>query len=197
MAKPTIVPIAPTRISSSEKGHGCHGASGRSPTPPGSRLARSGVARSPSRAPRARLAAEAAPAGRSAAAVAAGSRASLVPAPPERRLRGRPFLPAFRFDTDQPGGNSQRGMAVDRSAYAQRQMSLHTGSGEARPAGIPESSLPGPYPVGSYAAMLRRQLRKFARVQLLGELVNLRRRAHARLLRAARRRPARSPARRG
>jgi exodeoxyribonuclease VII large subunit len=65
-------------------------------------------------------------------------------------------------------------MAVDRSAYAQRQMSLHTGSGEARPAGIPESSLPGPFSVGGYAAKLRRRLREFQRVQLIGELVNLR-----------------------
>jgi exodeoxyribonuclease VII large subunit len=42
------------------------------------------------------------------------------------------------------------------------------------PAGIPGSSLPGPYPVGEYAAALRGRLREFARVQLLGELVNLR-----------------------
>ncbi len=40
--------------------------------------------------------------------------------------------------------------------------------------GIPDSSLPGPYPVGEYAAALRTQLRSFARVQLMGELVNLR-----------------------
>ncbi len=41
-------------------------------------------------------------------------------------------------------------------------------------AGIPESGLPGPYPVGEYAAALRERLRAFARVQLMGELVNLR-----------------------
>jgi exodeoxyribonuclease VII large subunit len=41
-------------------------------------------------------------------------------------------------------------------------------------AGIPDSSLPGPYPVGEYAAALREKLRSFARVQLMGELVNLR-----------------------
>jgi exodeoxyribonuclease VII large subunit len=41
-------------------------------------------------------------------------------------------------------------------------------------AGIPGSDLPGPYGVGEYAAGLRRQLRSFARVQLVGELVNLR-----------------------
>ncbi len=40
--------------------------------------------------------------------------------------------------------------------------------------GIPGSSLPGPYPVGEYAAALQRRLRAFARVQLIGELVNLR-----------------------
>ena len=40
--------------------------------------------------------------------------------------------------------------------------------------GIPDSALPGPYPVGEYAAALRAKLRAFARVQLVGELVNLR-----------------------
>jgi exodeoxyribonuclease VII large subunit len=41
-------------------------------------------------------------------------------------------------------------------------------------AGIPGNELPGPFPVGEYAAALRRQLRSFARVQIMGELVNLR-----------------------
>ncbi len=36
--------------------------------------------------------------------------------------------------------------------------------------GIPGSELPGPYPVGSYAAQLRERLRQFARVQLVGEV---------------------------
>ncbi|HTX45875.1 MAG TPA: exodeoxyribonuclease VII large subunit [Solirubrobacteraceae bacterium] len=36
--------------------------------------------------------------------------------------------------------------------------------------GIPGSALPGPFPVGSYAAQLRRRLREFARVQLVGEV---------------------------
>jgi exodeoxyribonuclease VII large subunit len=40
--------------------------------------------------------------------------------------------------------------------------------------GIPDSDLPGPYPVGEYAAALRRRLRDFQHVQLVGELVNLR-----------------------
>jgi len=35
--------------------------------------------------------------------------------------------------------------------------------------------LPGPYPVGSYAAQLRQRLRQFARVQLTGEVWNFRR----------------------
>ena len=52
--------------------------------------------------------------------------------------------------------------------------------------GIPGSALAGPFPVGEYAAALRRQLRSFTRVQLVGELVNLRARARPRLLRAAR-----------
>jgi exodeoxyribonuclease VII large subunit len=41
-------------------------------------------------------------------------------------------------------------------------------------AGIPDSELPGPFPVGEYAAALRSKLRSLARVQLVGELVNLR-----------------------
>ncbi len=35
---------------------------------------------------------------------------------------------------------------------------------------IPGSPLPGPYPVGAYAAQLRERLRQFANVQLLGEV---------------------------
>jgi exodeoxyribonuclease VII large subunit len=40
--------------------------------------------------------------------------------------------------------------------------------------GIPGSGLAGPFPVGEYARALRSKLRAFARVQLVGELVNLR-----------------------
>ncbi|MEA2297579.1 MAG: exodeoxyribonuclease large subunit [Solirubrobacteraceae bacterium] len=40
--------------------------------------------------------------------------------------------------------------------------------------GIPGSRLPGPYAVGRYAAGLRERLRGLARVQLVGEIVNLR-----------------------
>jgi exodeoxyribonuclease VII large subunit len=40
--------------------------------------------------------------------------------------------------------------------------------------GIPNSALAGPFPVGEYAAALRARLRSFTRVQLMGELVNLR-----------------------
>jgi exodeoxyribonuclease VII large subunit len=36
--------------------------------------------------------------------------------------------------------------------------------------GIPDSAFPGPYPVGSYAAQLKRRLSEFARVQLVGEV---------------------------
>src|SRR5689334_15135340 len=39
----------------------------------------------------------------------------------------------------------------------------------------PTSQLPGPYPVGTYAAQLRARLREFARVQLSGEVWNFRR----------------------
>ena len=39
-----------------------------------------------------------------------------------------------------------------------------------RPAGIPGSTLTGPWPVGRYAAALREQLRGFTRVQVFGEV---------------------------
>jgi exodeoxyribonuclease VII large subunit len=42
------------------------------------------------------------------------------------------------------------------------------------PAGIPGSDLSGPFPVGAYAARLRARLREFARVQIFGEVWNLR-----------------------
>jgi len=35
---------------------------------------------------------------------------------------------------------------------------------------IPDSDLPGPYPVGAYAAQLKRRLQEFANVQLVGEV---------------------------
>ncbi len=40
--------------------------------------------------------------------------------------------------------------------------------------GIPGSALAGPFPVGEYSAALRVKLRSFTRIQLVGELVNLR-----------------------
>ncbi|MGH2841427.1 MAG: exodeoxyribonuclease VII large subunit, partial [Solirubrobacteraceae bacterium] len=45
---------------------------------------------------------------------------------------------------------------------------------QARPEGIAGSSLPGPFSVGRYAADLREYLRARARVQLFGEVWNLR-----------------------
>ncbi|HYI36919.1 MAG TPA: hypothetical protein VEX39_09960, partial [Thermoleophilaceae bacterium] len=42
-----------------------------------------------------------------------------------------------------------------------------------RPTGIEGSRLPGPYPVGSYAAQLKQRLREFANVQVFGEVWNL------------------------
>src|SRR5947207_1070063 len=44
----------------------------------------------------------------------------------------------------------------------------------ARPEGISGLDLAGPFPVGAYAAKLRDELRKRARVQLFGEVWNLR-----------------------
>ena len=45
----------------------------------------------------------------------------------------------------------------------------------ARPDGIRGSSLPGPFPVGAYARKLQAELRKRARLQLVGEVFNVRR----------------------
>src|SRR5256714_15135223 len=42
------------------------------------------------------------------------------------------------------------------------------------PAPVAADALPGPYAVGEYGAALRSRLREFARVRLVGELVNLR-----------------------
>jgi len=42
------------------------------------------------------------------------------------------------------------------------------------PTGLPGSPLPGPYPVGQYAGALRERLRGFQRVQIFGEVWNLR-----------------------
>ena len=44
----------------------------------------------------------------------------------------------------------------------------------ARPDGIPGSGLTGPWPVGQYAGRLRERLRGFSRVQVFGEVFNLR-----------------------
>ena len=49
---------------------------------------------------------------------------------------------------------------------------LHTEPG--RPDGIPGSGLSGPWPVGQYAERLRDRLRAFSRVQVFGEVFNLR-----------------------
>jgi len=63
--------------------------------------------------------------------------------------------------------SAQPAPAIDAPAVA--------GPGEhAAARAIPGSEFPGPYGVGEYAAALRRRLRQFARVQLVGELVNLR-----------------------
>ena len=50
---------------------------------------------------------------------------------------------------------------------------MRSEAGATRPEGVTGSAFPGPFPVGSYAAMLRDELRKRARVQLFGEVFNL------------------------
>ena len=53
-------------------------------------------------------------------------------------------------------------------------MSTPSSPAETARAGIPGSALAGPFPVGEYAAALQMKLRSLARVQVVGELVNLR-----------------------
>src|SRR5215217_7281483 len=53
-------------------------------------------------------------------------------------------------------------------------MADRIGSLAGRPDGIPGSDLSGPWPVGQYAARLRDRLREFSRVQVFGEVFNLR-----------------------
>jgi exodeoxyribonuclease VII large subunit len=60
---------------------------------------------------------------------------------------------------------------VDDGAAAAR---TATDGADPEHGGIPGSALAGPFAVGEYAAALRGKLRSFARVQLVGELVNLR-----------------------
>ena len=63
-----------------------------------------------------------------------------------------------------------------RPARAVRSAAMHPEdpAGTARPDGIPGSSLTGPWPVGQYADRLRDRLRALARVQIFGEVFNLR-----------------------
>jgi len=53
-------------------------------------------------------------------------------------------------------------------------MPEHPRQDRARPDGIPGSALSGPFPVGQYADRLRDRLRGFSRVQVFGEVFNLR-----------------------
>ena len=81
-------------------------------------------------------------------------------------------------DGERGGGPAAR---ADRQArYARWTMSEQLPLGATVP---PEGdpSLPGPYPVGGYAAALRERLRSFARVQLIGEVANLRPPSRARV----------------
>jgi exodeoxyribonuclease VII large subunit len=68
------------------------------------------------------------------------------------------------------GGRARRGRPPRRIAWA----SVSIGPEPLSTAPTPDSHLPGPYPVGSYAAQLKRRLQEFARVQLVGEVWGLR-----------------------
>src|SRR5919202_2376164 len=68
------------------------------------------------------------------------------------------------------GSGRPRGRARSRR---RRRAPVSSEARGARPEGVMGSAFPGPFPVGSYAAMLRDELRKHARVQLFGEVFNV------------------------
>src|SRR5271166_6080078 len=154
LRRPITNPIAPTRISSSDRGSGCHGAWGRSPA------ARESLSAPPMRS------------------VVLLDRDGAVG---RVRCRRRPPLArptAAATVALGHGASSRTGVccAASTSIVAPILQSMSTLPSPATPAngGIPGSGLAGPFPVGEYAAALRSKLRSFTRVQLVGELVNLR-----------------------
>src|SRR5437588_573440 len=176
--------MMPTRISSSDSGSGCHGACGRSPS------GASCSVKPPSPPPpddaaalrrrRSRLLGAAARRSRSPAGAAPDSAvaptASLGGAggrDAPRRLRERARRGLLRFATAL-ARSGIHGSWPSIVAPMLGAMSTFPPAAERDGAGIPGSSLPGPYAVGEYARKLRDKLRSFQRVQLVGELVNLR-----------------------
>ena len=98
-----------------------------------------------------------------------------------RRLRERPRRPLLRLAT--ASGSCRAGVRCAAStsiatAYAGLRWSTHRPRRRREPrrrrAASRSSALAGPFPVGEYAAALRAKLRSLTRVQLVGELVNLR-----------------------
>ena len=83
------------------------------------------------------------------------------------RARVVPARPA-QSTTRPPRSNHDTITRYSRSSVVTDTPSLLSETLDAAP------ELPGPYPVGEYAAALREQLRGFARVQLVGEIANLR-----------------------
>jgi exodeoxyribonuclease VII large subunit len=69
-------------------------------------------------------------------------------------------------------GEAEAGSSDPPGAAAARGTSA--AAGDLGTSGIPESALAGPFAVGEYAAALRGKLRSFSRVQVVGELVNVR-----------------------
>src|SRR3954451_4868605 len=96
--------------------------------------------------------------GRSASARATGRSAG-------RRARSRASSSAAARGRARSVGSAARSRSRRRSMSSEPRT--------ARPEGVSGSALPGPFPVGSYAAMLREELRKRARVQLFGEVFNV------------------------
>ena len=92
-------------------------------------------------------------------------------------MRERPCRPVLRLATSASLEAVLRvrcAQSPSRRAPILCSMSTLSTPARAEGAGIPDSALAGPFPVGEYAAALRAKLRSFAHVQLMGELVNLR-----------------------
>jgi exodeoxyribonuclease VII large subunit len=80
--------------------------------------------------------------------------------------RTDPFIPPL------PAGHAEAGAGVQPDFI--RAHAPGASAAALETSGIPESALAGPFPVGEYAAALRGKLRSFTRVQIVGELVNVR-----------------------
>src|SRR4051812_34355516 len=72
-----------------------------------------------------------------------------------------------------PPGRSRASSSAAARRWTPSRRRAMSSEAQPRPEGVTGSAFPGPFPVGSYAGMLRDELRKRARVQLFGEIFNV------------------------